>query len=472
MVGTYVERIPLPSDIIGAYHPPGEFNSEQKEHGESQGNLVETILHLRDHWEEEGLPKDYINLPGIGFMISTQMGFLNSGRLVNLDFQQRRELFTRLSDYSLRSWVGEYLAQRATLPGLLTISNEEDGIKLRDTLHGAGMELEDTLSKKERNQVPYDVYINTVKPFLINAVSGSMAVINSPSGPSGMSDETGKMIDYPTSRLSILVKDGKNVFIYTVSNDFSNEEHRELISRLRRYAGMEPSNLTEDSPVEDYIKNVALFDYKTMPLSPKDIINIMGQVRPSPYIYQNRTFDTVRGEVEDWKSLWHYDSFTDRFINEFTHFVRHQKWDSKTLKEAMAVTILRLSRHVLEKEKNVSRLPGLEDTVDIYDYDDPADLYRFGNFGDVYKKVKTIPGCAGGGETSENEFSKQFDAAAHTIFGEEVENDSSLCNSELCNGMPAHFHCTGKEGKYCNFPIVVNRKIHNCPSCNAGAVCA
>lgn len=398
------------------------------------GTLDQVITYLRDNWQEEKLPKNWEDLPGVGFMIGYQMGFLDSPKLKDLSLERKKELWISLTEYSLRSWVGEYLAQKAVLPGLMIIEFEDGKWKLKDPLHGAGFDLEETFSKRERNGVPYDTFINKIKPFFASAKDGASVVVQSPSGE-GMPDEKGVKVKYPDSHKTYLIKQDKYIYTYTVCSDFDYSEEAELLKALHTKSGQEIPNVSKESLAEDFIAHPALFPKG---FSASEFIEEIAKVREKKntrHLYHNKTIDDALLDVKDWNGLWDYDSVTKEFINQWAYYCRNLKdWNYKNVKEALAATILRLSRYVLRKEEDKK--------IRKYNPDLPLNVIPFDprlmdgySFGGVLKKVTEIAGCAGGGKKS---FASQIANAFNKIFSTSEINEE-FC--EDCGGKKDHYHC-------------------------------
>ena len=416
-----------PEFISGSNKMLNQVQHDNKELTFLERNLQEEIDHLRNNWQKEKLPKNWVDLPGVGFMLGYQMGFLDSPKLKDLSLERKKELWISLTEYSLRSWIGEYLVQDPVLPGLLRFRFENGRYILKDPLHGAGFNLAETLSKKERNGVVYDTYVNKIAPFF---KIGRLAVVNSTHGD-GLPDEDGVMIKYPESRLTVLKmqENGEDIPTYTICNDFDYQEHGELMTRLYTLSGQKDPHLTKDSSPEDFMASPALFDGSTV-TQIEDIVEIMAKIRAKKNtrrIYRDKTIDDVLAAAKDWNKLWDYDDVTKTFINQWVDYSRSLKdWSYKNVKEALAATILRLSRYVLrkEEEKKIRTLyPELPQNVIPFD---PRLMDGY-SFGGALRNVAKIPGCAGGGTKDKRSFAYQFNRAFKTILGGDDDGEWFEC---------------------------------------------
>ncbi len=472
-----------------------------------RNTLLGEIHHLRDNWQEEGLPQNWVDLPGVGFLVGYQLGFLDSDKLKHLGPQDRKNLWTDTTEYSLRGWIREYLEGKLTFPGELQLYQTNGQWKMRDTRHGAGLNVEDTLSKKERNGAVWSAVVDIAKPFLVNAPDGSIIVKQSPSGTSGIRDNMGMIIDYPDSHFEIMQKKGDRVYTYTIKTDYDYGEHREAMRRLRKMAGQPESPLNEKSLVEDYVLTTAAFDSSKTATGIADVIDVFKNTRldmsGSLHAMKNKKWDEVYEDIsKNREDLWRYDKVTDLYIDQFVDYARNGNWTKDTLKEALSATILRLSKYVLNKEKAgkqpsvvVELVQGVEHPVE------PRYMPIFNtnnSYGVAFNEVKNIAGCAGGNQNDkQSAYSSRFDKIFNSVFGitaEEAKNDPNLCQKR-CAGERAHFHCPGKKeekepeekpaeaksqktqesrtrkSRPCNRPIIVGAGTRRCTSCGEGAVC-
>lgn len=437
-----------------------------------QRNLQEEITHLRKNWKKEDLPENWVDLPGIGFMIGYQMGFLDSEKLKPFSKHERVAKWTKLSVSSLKSWTMEYLAGKGVLPGLQTLEFEEGRWKYKDDLHGAGFELDETLSKKEANGLVWDMYINTIKPYF---VTGTSAVTYSKSGKR-MPGEDGVMINYVDSRHTFMEKRGKYIFTYTIANDLEDGEHVEFANELQKLGVQNTYTFTNESTAEDFIAHPTLFNTSGVKLS--HILSLMGEIRErhgKKYVYKEKTASDLITESLSYKSLWDYDDVTKRFVEEFKEFSLAGDWNDDTkdiLKEALSVTILRLSKYVKDKERNekvnstVTYTNGNSVTV-FEDEQAKKAYYVYSNsnssYGNVFTEVAAIPGCAGGGTNENNPTGStpydvsSFESLFKTFFGRKER--TLECHCPKCDP-------DKKKGKV--KAIIGNGKI-TCPRCNESA---
>ncbi len=418
------------------------YRDVEKPSGER--SLTEEMQYLRNHWQDEGLPSNWVDLPSIGFMVNAQIGFLDSDKFgIGISSEEKKELWNNLTEFSLRSWVREYLQEALVFAGQLSLKNTGGKWSLIDSHHGAEMDTEDTLSKKERNGAVWRAYNEKAKPFLANASHGSIAFITSPAGPSGIMDEDGREIVYVDSHHDILVKWGDQVFEWTIRTDFLPEEHRELIKRLSLYSGQPESSLNKQSPVEDYVENLVCVDSSKTPIFLKQFVSAMEQVRldvsGKNTAYKNKSWDEVYNDIGLKEELWRYDDKTDNYIEEFWQLARHES-DRQRLKMALSTTIIRLSKYVLG-QKQISNITH----SDVNNRENMADTYRM--YGYIYEEMQKLIGCAGGGI---------FQSEKASLFGDGIGEGRRT----LCCTCP---HC-GKQVE-----AVIESGTISCPSCNKSA---
>ncbi len=408
----------------------GYISGREKKFLEIPRSLDEDITYLQRSWQKEKLPVNWQDLPEMGFLIGYQMKFLTSEKLgPGLSREEKKRLWIDKTKFDIQGWVREKPLGALLYPGRFDLQFADGQYRMQDSRHGANMDIADTLSDKERSGSVNKVYKDIVKPFLAHAPDGSILVVKSPSGPSGIPDDQGNMIIYEESHDEILRKRGYDVIDeFTIRTDLSDREHREILSRLRRRSGQSDPRLTAMSPVEDYVLNPALFDSSQTPITVQEIVDVMRNVRQElshvDYAYKAKTWDAEKKrwkpEFKSWdeiyssiktmekgfaegdeesSALYHYDDVSDRYIDEFVELALREE-SQERIKLALATTILRLSKYVTEKEEKKHEekmqrlLPGsvpfrVGREYPIYKRDEDG-------LGDIMKRMQELPGCASG----------------------------------------------------------------------------
>lgn len=357
--------------------------------------------YLRDNWFREGLPYNWQDLEGTGFMIKKQVDLIFSETSPGDSFEERRrkiKLGLKKTEEDIKGFMLEYLAEGLVFPIFYKVT-EVDGVRrIVSPLYG-NKKMVDTVSSEERGGSVKKTLVERVEPFFLAMEDYSIAVMTSPKGPSGLRDEAGIPIVYSDSQTYIWQKRGRDIVGFTVRTDFSNREHRELLKRLGG------DSLSEDSNLSHYVENVAFIRGSDAELSIKDIVDAMRGVRfrlsgGSLYAYKNRSWHEVYKDLERREELWRFDETTKRIVDEFKERVLSKSdiITKKEVQEALAVTILRVSKFL--RGNNTRKRVSLSWEGDI-------GLREQGSsYGEILEHVRELPGCAGGG----SDYKKLFDS--------------------------------------------------------------
>lgn len=423
-------------------HRPDSVVPENRVYKEQlQNPLLQELQHFETNWQKEGLPRNWKDLPGIGFMIQAQMGYLK-GALTPTDTSSMRD--KKISNWlieteaDIKGFRREYLSEDDLVyPSSLTIERRGGRDRVINTLHGGGKLLEETISAKERNGVVRQTFLEKFEPFFLSAPNGSIAVMVSPSGWSGMTDEKGSTIVFPHSHTFIWQKRGSNIEGFAIQTDFTNKEHRVFLKKLGK-------QVADDAPVTDYISSIGFFRADEKDLHGiseiRDVIDTMRDARfeesvGSLYAYKNHLWKDVYGEIENEEKLWEVDEKTQAMIADFKHFAHSQSWDYETLQKALAVTILRISKHMRWAKQEPKQFSKGGD-----------DIFFSISLGDVFEDVRNIPGCAGGG-LGKRQKGFFYDSLLQSVSTTDMgKNESGICNDcgkaeecgvcASCDGLP------------------------------------
>lgn len=348
-------------------------------------SLSEEIEYFRNHWPREGLPPNWADLPRTGFQIRTQLNLLFS-QLTDIDHRGvRKEKLSRWlsqTEEDIKGFILEYLCEGLVFPIHYKIKEEEG--RLTAPLY-ADKDIEDTVTSEERNGVVKQS-VQRIKSFFLKSPTGSLAIMTSPAGWSGLEDIEGRPIIYPDSQTYILQKMGEDVFGFTVRTDFRLKEHRELLRRLHMQ-----DLLSENASVCDYVENVVGIAPIEKPMEIKDIVDLMRDVRSespdgSLFAYKNRLWAEIYRDLGRREELWRFDERTKIMVEDFKDYILFHNLSKEAIKEALAVTILRIARF-LRGEKRGGYFP-------TETHPHPSLSY-----GRILKEVQALPGCAGGGSS-------------------------------------------------------------------------
>jgi len=348
--------------------------------------LLTQIDYFNTNWRREDLPINWADLPGTGFMLRKQMASLS---LNDLDKNESKRRWLDQTNRDIKGFILEYLAEGLVFPINYSIGSNEH---LIDKNYG-NKKVVDIVSSEERNGSIKEIVEEKLEPFLANASDGSIAVIDSPSGWSGLHQEDGRPITFPDSQIYIFQKKGKEIVGFTIRSDFNDREHKEFI---RRITG---ENLPENASAETYIRRgTALIDAGsgTNLKEIKDVVKLMQGTRRDMYesflAYKDRSWNEIYRDLERGDELWRYDEITKGMVYEFEDYVLDNKLSKQEIKEALAVTILRIAKFL---RKNI-KIPVQERII--YPTSSKQHSYdiRPGiSYGAVLTEVQKLPGCAG-----------------------------------------------------------------------------
>lgn len=368
-----------------------------------QRSLPEEISHFRRNWKNEDLPYNWYEMPGTGFQVKNQMGFLTSELSQTDKWQDRNSKVKHWLEETtadIRGFTIEYLAEKLVFPIYYKLEDRDGKSRMVNTLHGGGKLLVDTISAKERHGVVKETIAEKIEPFLTQAADGSVAVMVSPAGWSGFIDESsGEPIVYPDSQTYIWQKRGNDIVGFTVRTDFTPSEHRRFVQKI---SGVE---LSENSPIEHYISNVGLFPSSSH-VEIESVVGMMEEVRVANTPYKERLWDEVYSDIRKGDQLWHYSERSEDLIAEFRNYALEGELTVDQLQEALAATLLRISKLVITdsetqlitvSESNLRVYPEEFFDGNYQDYVIRSAIKAEMSYGNILKAVQEIPGCAGGG---------------------------------------------------------------------------
>lgn len=231
-----------------------------------------------------------------------------------------------------------------------------------------------------------------VERYAAKLPSGSLIMMTSPSGPSGLFNEEGEQFIYADSRTYFFevyeekLQDGgfiRHLYSVDVQSDFTLDEHRRLV-------GLE----NNEEPNDIVASVIAFAPQNDEKVSVRDGIERMKLVRKDQdngdFIYQNRTFDEVLVEAKD-QSLLESDEKYRPLLIDFTravmHFGSHEHFNLTSIKEALTMLILEAFMQKKAKENQVFQ-GGFDDGCVKTNYDRDQSFVPLNNGGmlDLYQK--------------------------------------------------------------------------------------
>lgn len=346
------------------------------------------ISYFDKYWKQEKLPQDWYNLRGQ----KSEVGFSMRSQLNLLEHPGNVEQITKWTQQTKQDLIGfklEYLSNHLVYPCKYTRSTS-DQTRFESKEYG-NKDMEETVSSKERNG-SVKAAVKEIKDFFQSAPDGSLAVMISPEGDSGLRTDEGERIEYPDSYFFIMQKNGDTVTNYTVKTDFSVNECRDAVYRLTG------KRLSPTAPLEQYVRAIATMKLgqKETISSVSDVVHVLETIRPAhafeePPTKRKFSWEEIYRDIEQGEKLYHFNDKTRQIIKDFEEYCLGGQHPKDELQKAMAATILRMSKLFYEEE---DARPQKSMKPNVWEQ-----LFRAPrSFGAVLEQVSQKPGCAGGGK--------------------------------------------------------------------------
>lgn len=344
--------------------------------------LQKLIKHFDQNWKQEGLPRDWYNFGKAGFSMNSQMNLLEGLDSSGVDTWKER------TEQDMRGFTLEYLERELVHPAFYRKSETADGkVSLIDKKYDRG--LTEMVDPRERNGSVKDT-LGKIEEFIGNG--GKAVVMTSPDGWTGLETDREIPIVYPDAWLFSFIDMGDRVVNFGIKTDFSLEDCRNAIVKLTG------QDLEKGASVEDYVRAIAKINPDQGISSPADLVRVLREIRPGPYVFQDRTWDEVAERVGRLEELFSLDAQAEEIISDFRDFKGNTKFDYQ---KALAASLLRLSK--LHVEKKIAK--GHEYTKSgnvIYPVMFQAQEQIMGTYGNALNEVEKLKGCAGGGDEAES----------------------------------------------------------------------
>ena len=224
-------------------------------------------------------------------------------------------------EMNIRHYIREYAQQGLVLPSSVDL---KDGRMVNQK----GIPMIPRISSAERNGAVLEASMK-VEDYMARALPGSMAVITSPMGPSGMRDVNGGLIEYPMTQTLVYWKEGDGYLRgVTLVSDLDKHQNRQLLLKLGVASDNLISSSDEMEEVAAIVRNPALLGPNLGYCADKvvdEILNIRG--------YSDIRLDLPNGEAEyrhaseymrDLRretSLLQYNQQAEKYIEDFRNFM-------------------------------------------------------------------------------------------------------------------------------------------------------
>lgn len=355
-------------------------------------DLGEFIDYFDSNWMNEGLPRDWHTLRNgretIGFSMNKQMALLNDAGSDEAVWSWARQTKQDIIGFNL-----EYLSDHLVYPTRYAIDRADKPRIVSRSYNNK--EMIDCVSIDERGGSVRQSLIEAQNFFLSpETPDGSMVVITSPMGETGLRTDSGEAIRYPDSYFFVMQKNGESIDGFTLKTSFNMQECREAIYQLSGRV------LPVDAPVEDYVSAIAKINPDKSIKNASDFVRVLQTIRPEFAFESQETntkasWDSVYEDIASSDRLYDYNEQTTRIISDFEIYCMMGGHTRDDLQKATAATLLRLSElfYLNEESKKVSgdMIAGVPLS--------PV-FPTTSSFGMIFHEIAKRPGCAGGGLSS------------------------------------------------------------------------
>lgn len=396
-----------------------ETNSSRNSTYEALPNLDRSLHsemeYLRANFKHEGLPQDWRFLSKTGFSVKSQVDMLYESLDSSTSFSHEDlETWLAQTEEDVKGFIIEYLTQKLTFPIYLRSEIVDNRRTIVAPRYG-GKRMIDLVLEQERNGVVKKTLEEKLEPFLLNASEGSIAVLTSPDGWSGlktdMKNGVGEDIVFPDSQTQIYQKMGDDIVGFTIRTDLTLDEHRKVIKTL---GGRQP----QSDDVCEFVSETCLLDGNDYPgIGISDIVKVMQQSRLQVTerfdAYKGRSWNEVYEDFKNSDNLWRFDDVTGEIFEEFKDFVETYPFTKQELEEATAVTILRIARALgVEKKRTMVQPTTQAGFVSVSEVRGVPIL----SYGALLAEVEERGGCAGGGSSRKKQgFQALSEAILNTL---------------------------------------------------------
>lgn len=292
----------------------------------------------------------------------------------------------------------EYILQEALLPNPIEFRYYQG--KKRVFNKFSNTPISEGILKEERNGA-VERSLCKAENFLLNSPEGSLGVMVSPAGKSGMKDKKGEEIVYPDTQIYMWrVGENNKLESFTlVLDDFTSKDCLEVLAylgikidpeQLKKLSEYQLQSLVMDTPV-------FLTANETQKFSFEDVIKTAQFIKKSEVVRtthginkSTKTFNEVYKKLKQGEALLESDQVVDSLINNYLHnlrgsarFINNLEIFNKSVTE-LEVLIINMTQ-ALSGEK-IIKIPTHLTTLQL------QTLYQ-----PIIRRLEAIPGCAGGG---------------------------------------------------------------------------
>lgn len=327
-------------------------------------------------------------LPETGFSVKTQIDQLirdieNARAHGKTPLEALGQNFCKI-EQDIQAFKIEYLCEGLVFPIVLKRQNDEIVCPLYNN-----KPLVETVTDIERGGAVKKSAAK-VAEFLKTASPGSVAILTSPDGWTGMSG-----ITYEDSQTYIWqVREDESLRGFTIRTDMTLEQNRNLLASLGKDL-KQPACVHES--IIDVVSRPVFLHHRPgqNQWQTEDVVNIIRQVKDSNFAYKNRTFDEIYQTLQNPDHLWTLDEQTKNLTEDLKAYMLEQiqkpGFSRKNLEIALGLTVLKLASLIRPQTNAGNRVKPCKGPLTA-----GFNPEQF-NYAAILEDVQQLSGCNGGG---------------------------------------------------------------------------
>jgi hypothetical protein len=329
-------------------------------------------------------------LSGCGFSINSQIRMMKQLYYQDAEFgsstQESLQAWVKESNLDIKGFIFEYLQRGLVLP------NPVDFKEINGEVRVAGKNSERPLLESISSQERFGTVKNTFREMekvLQNAKPGSMVVMTSPDGWSGLKNDEGEDIIFSDSQTIAMRKNEQGKLeSFTFVTDMNFDQNKALLQNFGVGEDKFISSWDQQQRLADITSKAVFLDGNDKNNQFEDVVDALKKAKNSPFARGGQHFDVMYGRLKDKDSLTTLSEDAEALISDFENFVlglppKLRSEHFEMVGEKLAKTILQLSS-LIRGGKSLDQVKNMGD----------------GDYSQEHKRVAVIPGCAGGGYSS------------------------------------------------------------------------
>lgn len=368
--------------------------------------LALEVKGIRDTGEEE-----LYLLRGTGFQVKTQVDLLINNHKTGVPLS---ESLMQL-EQDIQAFKTEYLVELPVFPIMLEKSEYEGKDRIVASFYG-GNPLGDAISADEREGVVKESALK-IENMLLGASLGDVIVMTSPDGWSGYQKKDDRLmplnnhdvsyghaqeIEYPDAQTYVYeVKENGEIRSFTIKTHMTLSQNQQLLVDLGVPEDTFKEKVDQKADIKRTVASVVLIDSKKKESVESIVDKIQQKMGGTEVAYPDttgkaRTFTEIRSILKNPEFLWKLDATIKEYVDPLKDYVteifaNYNENDSRVdLETALGLIVLKITNELRPpKERHVNLNPG-----EVHNTNEPKGGF---NPHAVLAELKTIGGCAGGG---------------------------------------------------------------------------